>query len=327
MGITDAIKAASEPVTKLIEAVSHAIGKAYEPRHIRKMAEAKAYEMRLISEELRNNSDLPIIYNGSQTMIDTSDYDSLRQRAGARLAFQEIQKQENIESIVDQACEEAEGKTLETEETVNPDWMNRFIGHAGEVSDEDMQKLWARVLAGEVIHPKSYSLKTLDCLRNMTADDAELFRKICPYIIQGRFISNESGIIEKYGVTYSDILQLDECGLLNSSGLISLDATLGQDPIIILDFGSYILTGTCNEGGTQQISVGQYPLTRAGKELYRIVQNSNPSTKYMNEIIELVKQNANRSSISLHRILFREGTKVHYDRTDIVQIPSEDEVG
>ena len=198
MSVTEAIKAASEPVTKLIETVSHAIGKAYEPRHIKKIAEAKAYEIRLISEELRNNSDLPIVYNGNQTMIDISDYDSLRQRAGARLAFQEIQKQENIESIVDKACDEIDGKQLESEEQVNPDWMSRFISNAGEVSNEEMQIVWAKVLAGEVIQPKSFSLKTLDCIRNLTAEDAVLFANIARYIIQDSFLPSNDELINKY---------------------------------------------------------------------------------------------------------------------------------
>ena len=65
----DVVKTLSEPVTKLIDTVSHAIGKAYEPRYIKRMADAKSYEIRVISEELRNNSDLPIVYNGDKSLI------------------------------------------------------------------------------------------------------------------------------------------------------------------------------------------------------------------------------------------------------------------
>lgn len=42
MGVSDIIAASTEPVNKLLDAVTGAIGKAYEPRHIRKMADAKA---------------------------------------------------------------------------------------------------------------------------------------------------------------------------------------------------------------------------------------------------------------------------------------------
>ena len=40
MGATEIVQAMVSPAEKLIEAVSGAIGKAYEPRHVRKMAEA-----------------------------------------------------------------------------------------------------------------------------------------------------------------------------------------------------------------------------------------------------------------------------------------------
>ena len=48
MGVSDIIAASTEPVNKLLDAVTGAIGKAYEPRHIRKMADAKAYEIKTI---------------------------------------------------------------------------------------------------------------------------------------------------------------------------------------------------------------------------------------------------------------------------------------
>lgn len=50
MGATEIVQAVVSPAEKLIEAVSGAIGKAYEPRHVRKMAEAKAYELTLDAE-------------------------------------------------------------------------------------------------------------------------------------------------------------------------------------------------------------------------------------------------------------------------------------
>ena len=101
MSFAEGMQALSAPVTKLVEAVSNAIGKAYEPRYRRKMADAKAYEIKRIADEIRNNSDLPIIYNGTETLVDISDFDALRKRAGNRLAYQEMLKQENIENIVD----------------------------------------------------------------------------------------------------------------------------------------------------------------------------------------------------------------------------------
>jgi hypothetical protein len=37
-----------------------------------------------------------------------------------------------------------------------------------------MQELWGRILSGEVTKPGSYSLKTLEFMRNITKSDADL---------------------------------------------------------------------------------------------------------------------------------------------------------
>lgn len=55
MGTSDVFRAIVSPMEKLIDAVSGAIGKAYEPRHIRKLAEAKAHEISMIAEAVRIN--------------------------------------------------------------------------------------------------------------------------------------------------------------------------------------------------------------------------------------------------------------------------------
>lgn len=59
------------------------------------------------------------------------------------------------------------------------DWYVRFYQASGNVSDETMQDLWAKLLAGEVSKPSTYSFKTIDVLRNLSKKDAELFQRIC----------------------------------------------------------------------------------------------------------------------------------------------------
>lgn len=65
MGTTEMVQALVSPAEKLIEAVSGAIGKVYEPKHIRKMADTKAYELQVISDTVRNNSNVPIVYGST----------------------------------------------------------------------------------------------------------------------------------------------------------------------------------------------------------------------------------------------------------------------
>lgn len=126
MSKSEIIQALVSPAEKLIEAVSGAIGKAYEPRHIRKMADAKAYELKIISDAVRNNCDVPIVYDSTGVSIDTSDFEEIAKRASSRLAYQEITKQQNIEAVADNAYQELQGADSVSSDPVDPDWMFRF---------------------------------------------------------------------------------------------------------------------------------------------------------------------------------------------------------
>jgi len=58
------------------------------------------------------------------------------------------------------------------------DWFMRFFEAASNVSDEDMQTLWARILAGEFREKESFSLRAIEILRNMAQWEAKRFRDV-----------------------------------------------------------------------------------------------------------------------------------------------------
>src|SRR6202453_2433377 len=71
---------------------------------------------------------------------------------------------------------------------VAQDWSRHFFSSSQDVSDEDIQKIWARILAGEVTRPGSFAKRTLDALRLIDKQEADLFAalaSIC-FISEGR---------------------------------------------------------------------------------------------------------------------------------------------
>lgn len=315
MSISETLKTASAPLTKLIDAVSNAIGKAYEPRYIRKMADAKAYEIKRIAEEVRNNSDLPIVYNGTGTVVDISDFEELRKRTGNRLAYQEMLKQENIESVVDKAYDELDGKELQSDEEISPEWMNRFINMAGEISTEEMQNIWAKVLAGEVIKPSSYSMRTLECLRNLSVKDAELFGKIANYVINDHFVYNDDEINKRYNIPFGEILTLNDCGLINSSGFISLDYRVNKRRIMIFDFKEYLFMARSDNDTI--IKIDNYPLTRAGRELLTVARSGIIENHYIKDVMASVERQYVNVHFSLHRVTDRYDNEINYEEKEM----------
>ena len=67
-----------------------------------------------------------------------------------------------------------------TPETVlDDDWLNVFERYAEDASTDRMQKLWGRVLAGEVRKPGRYSMRTLRFLSEFSQSDGLTFADFC----------------------------------------------------------------------------------------------------------------------------------------------------
>ena len=267
------IKALSEPTVKLMDMVGSAIGTAYEPRHKRKMADATAYEISVIGDAMRNAADLPVLYNQEGVVINSDDFNRLMQRAGTRLALQETIKQHNIESVIDNAYEVLEKEDVCSEEPVEQGWINRFFNSVADVSDEDLQNLWGKVLAGEIKQPHSYSLRTLETLKNLSKYEAQLFQKILPLVVEcdgESFVTSKSSIYSKYGITYDDIMRLDECGLIISDGMISTTVKLSQDSVIIHNKNYALVTEGINR--ETSFTIGVHCLTIAGREILSVLE-------------------------------------------------------
>jgi len=169
----------SEPLKKLIETTSIGVGKLYEPLHIKRLVKAKAIEMQTISDAVTDNIGLPIKYENGSINVNSEDTNDLIKRTQNRLLFQEIQKQQNIDSVVAGTYDILERETVVSEEPVDKDWIIRFFNSVEDISNQDLQQIWSKILAGEIKQPKSFSVRTLELLHNISYEEAMLFEKIC----------------------------------------------------------------------------------------------------------------------------------------------------
>ena len=152
-----AAEGASQPLCKLIDAVRAGAGLIYEPIHIKRVAKAQAQAL-IISEE---------------TNVSVSD---IRERAAARLTNVETRRQQNIESIVEKAGESLPNEC--NDEPVDQDWMANFIDCCKDIGNDEVQSLWAKLLAGEVSEPGKFSRRAINALKLMSSYDAALFTLI-----------------------------------------------------------------------------------------------------------------------------------------------------
>ena len=179
---------------------------------IRTDAHAKAREL-LVSEDS--------IAGGE---IDIADLVS------ERITYQERKRQTNIRGVVAKAAAVLEHKEVSATKT-DHDWAARFFNEVQDVSSEEMQKLWAKVLAGEVERSGSTSIRTLGILRDLDQSTAELFAKFCSaciflqpgqdqQMIDARVVSlgknAAANSLQEFGFGFANLNRLNEHGLIIS---------------------------------------------------------------------------------------------------------------
>ncbi len=151
----------SKPATVLIEKISDAVGIIYEPHRIRQRALAEV--------------DAKAIHAVGDIKIQ-----EVSKRALMRLVQEETRKQENIESITAKAIPQLSENS--NPQNIENDWLLNFFDKCKVISNEDMQKMWATVLAGEANKPDSFSKRTIDTLAMMSKNDAQLFMQLCKFV-------------------------------------------------------------------------------------------------------------------------------------------------
>jgi len=144
----------AKPATVLIEKISDALGGFAKPWQIKRIAQAEAVAKRIGAE-----ADLEIF--------------ELQQRTFRRIASEEQQRQKNIESITEKSLPQLQSGTDPSK--MDNDWIADFFERCRIVSDEDMQTLWSKILAGEANQPGSYSKRTLAVMSLLSKDEAEMF--------------------------------------------------------------------------------------------------------------------------------------------------------
>lgn len=315
MGVQEIIHEVMTPANKLIDTVAAAVGRFTEPWHKVRMAKAAAKEIKLIGEALRENADIPINYEKGDVNADITDFDEFVKRTQARMAYQELAKQENIENVCQKAYEILEHEDTCSADPVDKDWINRFFNSVQDISDEDMQEIWAKILADEIIRPQRCSLRTLENLRNLSKNEAQLFQKILPYIIcsgEEKFISSDNDVLEIIGITFPDIMLLCDCGLFSSQNLVTLTSTINETEPELFYSKDYCMFLNAKHPSVS-IELGIFSLSRSGDELYEILTSHEVNEElYCKSIEAIFKNHLNNIEISIHNVIRKNANNVEY---------------
>ncbi|HXY37727.1 MAG TPA: DUF2806 domain-containing protein, partial [Planctomycetaceae bacterium] len=104
----------------------------------------------------------------------------LAKRAAARVENEMLRQQSNRESIVRRAADLLPEDV--SDESVENDWVAQFFEQCQNVSDSEMQLLWAKILAGEIARTGRFSRRTLHAVNVLDKKDANLFTNYCKFV-------------------------------------------------------------------------------------------------------------------------------------------------
>jgi uncharacterized repeat protein (TIGR03899 family) len=222
----------------------------------------------------------------------------LADRAKKRSRVSHLRKQQNLEEIIQKAL----GYSSENEvaDRADQDWFDSFLVLAENVSNRTMQELWAKILAGEISQPGTFSLKALNIFKSMSIYDAKLLAKACTLTVrdqQRKNIRIISGCYQKpgilnffnrdnqqhislniFGLSYADLLVLAE------NHLIFIQETeshpMNKKEEMLFNFDNKPLTFTPKKSNCILVF---YKFTPMGNELANLI-NSHGSSDYLNTL-------------------------------------------
>ena len=290
------------PIDKLVDVVSSSVGrvsksyfgrkdadtKAYE---IKKLAEARAEEMRIMSKAVQDNYsitggidyiDEKIAITSPKELPTTNEnfIEELNERKNQRIDYQQNKKQLNIETVTSYAAEELKNEQPINDEPLDEDWTTRFFNIAEDISNEEMQALWGRILAGEIKEPKSYSFRTLEFLKNLSKSEADIFTKFAEIRINSgdkNFIYNpKNDFLEKeFGIYFTDKLLMVELGLIVSKDSLefSLNPSGNNKVVNALQYGEKAIV-LYKEANVPKQGLEVLVFTKIGLELSKLITQS-----------------------------------------------------
>jgi hypothetical protein len=193
---------------------------------------------------------------------------------------EEVRKQINVTRALLHAEEELEDDAQTPPiDSVNEDWLYRWRDSASQVSTEELQNLWGRVLAGEVKAPGRYSLRTLEFLRNLGKDEAEAIDRLSQFRLGGAIFREAEEILAQEGVNFGFLLSMQQIGIVAGVEAIGLEMTE-----VSIQSDTFMLPLQSN--GMVLVVKGQDPAAKLKLPIYQV-------TNLGNQVMSLVKFRAN----------------------------------
>ena len=278
---------------RLWDTVENAIGGLLNPwqtrRRGRASADVRREELLTLAQAEQDVSDIRAgrkRFDAGRRLVEGSELDNeasspndltaatLAATAQRSLVVRQMRAEVNVAKAVLSAEADLEDDPQEPpDRCVDEDWLFRWRESAGKVSAEELRTLWGRVLAGEIKSPGTFSLRTLEFLKNLSKEDAQRIAKVAPFVIDSSFVfKGDESLLKSEGITLDFLLSLQELGIVDSvaPGLTwRLASTVRNEFLLGLVAYSRVLMVT-HQDSSKSTKLNIYRLTSLGREVLKL---------------------------------------------------------
>ncbi|AEV28938.1 Protein of unknown function (DUF2806) [Sphaerochaeta pleomorpha str. Grapes] len=272
--LLETISKLAEPINTAIIKIANATGVIYEPTRVKRKAKAEA-----MTDLIRMRTLFGFTKKESQSIM--------------RMNYI---KHDNYQGVLNKAIPNFKvSSSTFNPNKVDQDWLRLHFEKSSISSDDEMQHLWAKIIAGEFNCPGSFSRQTLVIVEQLDKGTAQLFTRFgsCFFkfggLLSAYYIENDE--TERIlGISYFDTIQLESLGLIKKQiktgfktlGLISDESVMNYE--YFDEEGDIPLQST--KDGDQEfysLPVESILLTRTGRELGEIC-GATKNLEYLNYV-------------------------------------------
>lgn len=149
-----------------------------------------------------------------------------------------------------------------------------LLEHAKEITNEGVQELIAKIIAGEYNTPGTYSMSTLQILKSLSKKELESFAFFVSFYLDNHGFLNDffdmteeaTSVRTGLGIKYSDFLELQNLGLVQSGSYTMSISTKKDFEFMIFNCGVGLKFKATKDFEKWNFP-SCYELTTAGKEI------------------------------------------------------------
>lgn len=284
MKLTGDMTPVAQGVKANLDALPKATNKLFHTFLGKKHADALRYELLIAAQ---TEADIKKISAGKATftngeIVEKEQPDDAGNVSTSFLQLKMEEDSDNLHGCMREAIRDSLSRNDDVSPTpISEKFFSRWRSEAIHISDQEEQQLWGKVLSEENQKQGTFSLSTIDILRNVDKKMAGIFSTICKYaVFDGDIILGDDYEVDAE-INYDALVRLSELGLISMSIPVKTSHNIptlsfSGKKTHFLEIEPYLVLIEAKE--EEKLSYLYARLTTAGKEIRKVAINVNEDT-------------------------------------------------